>query len=245
MTIALIAASHGTSVPAARVAITALVDAVRDASPHLDVREAFVDVQEPRLDDVVDSADGLSVVVPVLLTSGYHVRVDIARAVDRPNAVAAAPLGPDPLLTAVLLRRLRQCGATPDDFVVLGAAGSTDPRALRGVDASARLMGSTWGQPIPVGHVSGAGTPIAEVVRDATRSGRRVVVASHVMAPGFFYEQLQASGADLVSRPLLDGNTVEPEMTSLVLDRFAEAAGMLDWSSAAAAVRCNQTSRLR
>ena len=245
MTIALVAASHGTSVPAAQMAITALVDAVRDASPHLDVREAFVDVQEPRLYDVVDSVGGLSVVVPLLLTAGFHLRVDVARAADRPNAVAARVLGPDPHLTSVLLRRLQQCGATRNDFVVLGAAGSTDPRALRDVLAAARQVGSVWGSPIPVGYVSGAGTPIADIVREAARSGRRVVVASHVMAPGFFYEQLQASGADVVSRPLLDGTSVEPEMVSLVLDRFAEGAGRLDWSSAAAAVRCNETSRLR
>lgn len=235
MTISLIATSHGTSVPAAQAAITALVDAVRDAAPHLDVREAFVDVQQPRLDDVVGGVDGLSVVVPLLLTAGYHHRVDIARAVDRPNAVAARVLGPDPLLATVLVRRLRQCGATPDDVVLLGAAGSTDPRALRDVDAVARALGSVWGGPIPVGHVNGSGTPIGEIVRAARRSGRRVVIASHLMAPGFFHERLEASGADVVSRPLLDGVDVEPEMVSLVLDRFAEAAGLLDWASARAA----------
>ncbi|MDX6276589.1 MAG: hypothetical protein QOJ72_717 [Nocardioidaceae bacterium] len=245
MTISLIAASHGTSIPAARAAISALVEAARTTSPHLDVHEAFVDVQLPGLDEVVESVEGLAVVVPLLLTSGFHHRVDIARAVDRPNAVAARVLGPDALLTPVLLRRLRQAGANPDDVVVLGAAGSTDPRALRDVESTARMLGAAWGAPIPVGHVSGSGRRVGEIVRSARRSGRRVVVVGYVMAPGFFYEQLEASGADIVTRPLLDGDDVEPELVSLVLDRFADAAEQLDWASARVQHRCNQTSRLR
>jgi sirohydrochlorin ferrochelatase len=237
MTISLIAASHGTSVPAAQQAISALVHAVRVTAPHLDVREAFVDVQRPGLDETVNAVEGLAVVVPLLLTSGFHHRVDVARAVDRPNALAARVLGPDLLLTRVLLRRLRQSGATPDDVIVLGAAGSTDPRALRDVDASARMLGSAWGAPVPAGHVNGSGTPIRDVVRDARRSGRRVVVASHIMAPGFFFEQLVASGADIVTRPLLDGDEVEPELISLVLDRFADGAEQLNWASARVAAQ--------
>ena len=90
---------------------------------------------------------------------------------------------------------------------------------------------------MPVGHVSGSGIPLAEIVGDARRSGRRVVVASHVMAPGFFYEQLAASGADIVTRPLLDGVEVEPELISLVLDRFADAAEQLNWASARSAAQ--------
>jgi hypothetical protein len=99
------------------------------------------------------------------------------------------------------------------------------------------MLGAAWGAPIPVGHVSGSGTPIGEIVRAARHSGRRVVVAGHVMAPGFFYEQLAASGADLVARPLLDGSEVEPEMISLVLDRFADAAELLNWASARVAAQ--------
>lgn len=233
MTITLIATSHGTAVPAARTSITALVEAVREASPHLDVREAFVDVQEPPVARVVDAIDGLAVVVPLLLAPGFHVHVDVQRAVDRPSAVASRTLGPDGRLTKVLLDRLGRAGATTDDVIVLGAAGSTDVRARRSIDAAARMLGSAWGSPVPVGHVGGTGTPIDEIVRDVSRAGRRVVVASYLMAPGYFYDRLLACGADVVTRPLLDGLEVDPGMVSLVLDRFVEAAGLLDWASAA------------
>lgn len=232
MTISLVATSHGTDVPAARSSITALVEAVREASPHLDVREAFVDVQEPAVGRVVDAIDGLAVVVPLLLAPGFHVHVDIQQAVDRPSAVASSTLGPDSRLTGILLGRLAKAGATRDDVVVLGAAGSTDARARQSVDAAARMLGAAWGSPVPVGYVGGTGTPIGEIVRDVARSGRRVVVASYLMAPGFFYDRLLTCGADLVTRPVLDGCDVDPDMVSLVLDRFAEAAGVLDWASA-------------
>lgn len=231
MTISLIATSHGTDVTAARSSITALVEAVREASPHLDVREAFVDVQEPPVARVVDSIDGLAVVVPLLLAPGFHVHVDIEQAVDRPSTVASRTLGPDSRLTRVLLGRLADAGATTDDVIVLGAAGSTDARARQSVDAAARMLGSAWGSPVPVGYVGGTGTPIDEVVRDVSTSGRRVVVASYLMAPGFFYDRLLGCGADVVTRPVLDGLDVDPDMVSLVLDRFAEAVGLLDWAS--------------
>lgn len=232
MTISLIATSHGTDVPAARTAITALVEAVREASPHLDVREAFVDVQEPPVARVVDSIDGLAVVVPLLLAPGFHVHVDIQQAVDRPSAVASSTLGPDSRLTKVLLSRLADAGATRDDVIVLGAAGSTDARARQSVDAAARMLGAAWGSPVPVGYVGGTGTPLDEIVREVARAGRRVVVASYLMAPGFFYDRLLGCGAEVVTRPVLDGLDVDPGMVSLVLDRFAEAAGALDWASA-------------
>ena len=70
--------------------------------------------------------------VPLLLSVGYHVKVDIARAVkSRPETRAAAPLGPDPRLAALLDQRLREAGVTDNDAVVLAAAGSSDPAPRR------------------------------------------------------------------------------------------------------------------
>lgn len=231
MTISLVATSHGTDVPAARLAISALVDAVQQAAPHLDVREAFVDVQLPRVDSAVDLVDGLAVVVPLLLAPGFHVRVDIQGAADRAWVAAADTLGPDDRLTATMRARLAEAGATSDDLVILGAAGSTDVRARASVDIAARMLGISWGAPIQVGYVGGTGQPIAELVQRAAATGRRVVVVSYLVAPGFFFDRLCASGADVVTRPLLDGTAVHPGLVSLVLDRFAEGAEQLDWAS--------------
>lgn len=237
MTISLVATSHGTDVEAARSAISALVAAVAEAAPHLDVREAFVDVQLPRVDTALDMVDGLAVVVPLLLAPGFHVRVDVAEAARRPWVVAADTLGTDDRLTTVMLRRLRQIGATPDDVLVLGSAGSTDPAALASIDRAAELLSEAWGAPIAVGHVGGSGRPMAEVVAEVAQPGRRTVAVSYLMAPGFFQGRMQRCGADLVTAPVLDGRAVDDELVSLVLDRFAEAAPRLDWSAGARGVR--------
>lgn len=232
MTISLVATSHGTGVPAARSAVGRLVAAVREAAPHLDVRSAFVDVQPPRVDTVLDAVDGPAVVVPLLLAPGFHVRVDIACAARRDWVVASGTLGTDDRLTTVLLRRLRQVGATSDDVVVLGSAGSTDPAALASIDRAADLLAEAWGAPIAVGHVGGSGRPLAEVVAEVERPGRRTVAVSYLMAPGFFQGRVQRCGADLVTAPVLDGRAVDDELVSLVLARFAEAAHGLDGSAA-------------
>jgi sirohydrochlorin ferrochelatase len=234
MTISLVATSHGTDVAAAQRAITALVDAVGAAAPHLDVREAFVDVQLPRVDTVLDLVDGLAVVVPLLLAPGFHVRVDIGSAAEREWVVAAGTLGADDRLTDVMMRRLAQAGASRDDVVVLGSAGSTDAQALRSIDEAAERLSRAWGAPVAVGHVGGSGTPMADVVRAVRRPGRRVVIVSYLMAPGFFHDRMQRCGADVVTGPLLDGGPVADELVSLVLDRFAEAAERLDWGAAGA-----------
>lgn len=233
-TISLVATSHGTDSVDSQIAITALVDAVREAAPHLQVREAFVDVQVPRVDTVADQVEGLAVIVPLLLTPGFHVRVDIRDAAERPWIVAAEPLGADDRLTAVMLRRLAQAGATRDDVVVLGAAGSTDAGALRSIEEAARRLSQAWGAPIAVGHVGGSGTPMAEVLDAVRRRGRRTVGVSYMVGPGFFHDRLARSGVDVVTRPLLQGTAVDPDLVSLVLDRFAEAAELLDWTAARA-----------
>ena len=43
--------------------------------------------------------------MPLLLSVGFHVRVDIAATVEGHDAVAAVPLGPDERLTAIVLDR--------------------------------------------------------------------------------------------------------------------------------------------
>ncbi len=131
----LVACAHGTRNPTGRRLIAELALAARALRPGLLTTAAFVDVQPPTVVDVVRGladAGTPAVVVPLLLSGGYHVHVDIAGAVAaHPQAVAARPLGPDPRLAAVLTDRLAEAGADPRDprtAIVLAAAGSSDPR---------------------------------------------------------------------------------------------------------------------
>ncbi|HJX43289.1 MAG TPA: CbiX/SirB N-terminal domain-containing protein, partial [Geodermatophilus sp.] len=106
----LVACAHGTRNPTGRRLVAELALAARALRPGLVTTAAFVDVQPPTVVDVVAALSGEgrpAVVVPLLLSGGYHVHVDIAGAVAaHHSAVAARPLGPDPRLAAVLLDRL-------------------------------------------------------------------------------------------------------------------------------------------
>ncbi|MGI5188906.1 sirohydrochlorin chelatase [Promicromonospora sp. CA-289599] len=176
MSAVLVGTSHGTDDPAGQAAVRALLDGVRAARPELDVREAFVDVQQPEVDDVLAGAvrdAGSAVVVPLLLSTGYHVRHDIAQAVAAVNAsgaaspdggaaaVAAEPLGPHPLLVDILADRYAAAEAAhgsfrPGDAVVLAAAGSSVAAAATAVEEVTSALAQRLGRPVTPSYGAGA-----------------------------------------------------------------------------------------
>ncbi len=222
---ALVATSHGTSSPAGRRAVLGLVEAVRRRLPDVDVRDAYVDVQEPTPDDVVAHLAGPAVVVPLLLAPGFHVRVDIARAASAPGCTAAPTLGPDDRLVGALVRRLLEAGTQDADVVVMASAGSSDPVAQACFEQVARDLSVAIGQVVPLGYVGGTGRPLDDVVADvrAQNADRRVVVSSLLMAPGVFHDRVSRCDVDVVSRPLLDGDPADPRLVDLVVERYATA----------------------
>jgi sirohydrochlorin ferrochelatase len=224
----LVACSHGTNSPAGRAAISDLVERVRRLLPETRVLEAFVDVQEPSVDDVLaDCApENPPVVVPLLLSTGYHTQVDIARAVAAHpgRAVAAPALGPHELLVEVLESRLAQVGVAPSDAVVLAAAGSSDPAAEVDVRAMAELLAERLGTPVDVGFAAGAGPRIdATVAAARARGAARVVVASYVLAPGYFADVIARGGADVATAPLAP----DDRLAAIIAERYAAAAAQL------------------
>lgn len=246
-----IGCSHGTDDSEGRAAVRGLLDAVREMRPSLDVREAFVDVQDPGIDDVVAGIqpDRPAVIVPLLLSAGYHVHVDIARAAaSRPGTRAASTLGPDSRLTDLLADSLARAGevqddsAVPYDAVVLAAAGSSDARALADVDTCAGMLDDTLRALFgdrhttrpTVAYAAGGRPRVGETVAHLRAGGRRVAVASYLLAPGFFASLLGKAGADVVTPPLLPGtsaiaeaptNTSTRVVAQVALDRFDAAVG--------------------
>ena len=200
----LLAVAHGTRSAAGQAQIRDLVDRVAGRRPELDVRLAYVDVQQPRVGEAIRGLD--AVVVPLLLSTGYHVRVDIAEAVAANHAVAAAPLGPDPVLTSSLQSRI-----SAGDTVVLAAAGSSDPAWRADVAAVAARLGAH------VAYASGTELRVPEVVARLREQGaRRVTVAAYLLAEGLFYRSLHRAGADRVTPPLC----ADPAVEELVLARY-------------------------
>src|SRR5690242_10478880 len=101
----LVAASHGTASPVGQSAVAALVDAVAARRPDLDVRAALVDVQQPDPPAVLAALPtGRNArLVPLLLSAGYHVFVDLTEAAAAVSGARVAPaLGPDVRLAGLL-----------------------------------------------------------------------------------------------------------------------------------------------
>lgn len=220
----LIACSHGTSSPDGQAAIAALVSAVAARRPDLDVRAAFVDVQEPSIGAVLEDLEGVPTrVVPLLLSAGYHVYVDLSEAVDvHPAATLAGALGPDPRLAQLLADRLDAAGLRDDDTVILAAAGSSDARAVDDCRDLAEALGRLIGRPSPAAYLSAAEPRLDAAVSRARATGGRVVVATYLLAPGFFADLAARCGADVVTPPLLLPTEPPPEaLVDLVLDRYA------------------------
>ncbi|BBH69018.1 cobalamin biosynthesis protein CbiX [Actinoplanes sp. OR16] len=207
----LIAVAHGTRSPAGRRQIEQLAGTVARRRPGLDVRLCYVDVQEPKVAGVVPAVEN-AVVVPLLLSCGYHVRVDIAEAVTGTDFPVTGPLGPDPVLLDSMIRNL----PADADAVVLAAAGSSDPLWRADVEGVA-------GQLRPdaeIGYTSGAGPQVKDVVARLRRNGKRkIAIAAYLLAEGLFYRSLLNAGADSVTPPLCHDDAV----ADLVLRRFDAA----------------------
>ncbi|MFC3987691.1 sirohydrochlorin chelatase [Actinoplanes siamensis] len=211
----LIAVAHGTRSAAGRRQLRELAASVARRRPGADVRLCYVDVQEPKVAAVVPTAPD-AVVVPLLLSCGYHVRVDIAEAVAGTGIPVTAPLGPDPVLLEILTRAL-----PPADAVVLAAAGSSDPGWRADVAGVASRLARSGGAPrVRVGYVSGAGPRVPDVVAQFRAEGaKRVAIAAYLLAEGLFYRSLRDAGADFVTPPLCH----DAAIADLVLSRFDAA----------------------
>ncbi|WP_345506538.1 sirohydrochlorin chelatase [Terrabacter aeriphilus] len=220
----LVAAAHGTSSPRGRAAIGRLVAAVAARRPDLEVRAAFVDVQPPDPASVLGSipAGRGARVVPLLLSAGYHVFVDLTEAVASVPAATLAPaLGPDDRLARLLRRRLDAAGLRDDDVVVLAAAGSSQPSAVADCVRVADTLGGLLERAVTAAFLSAAEPRLEEAVAAVRMPGRRVVVATYLLAPGFFADRATRCGADVVTPPLLLPNGPAPdELVDIVVERY-------------------------
>jgi sirohydrochlorin ferrochelatase len=226
---ALVAISHGTSSPVGQAAVASLVAAVAESRGALAVSGGFVDVQQPDVEASLGSLDtgAPAVVVPLLLSAGYHVHVDLRdelAAADRPTTLAAA-LGPDDRLVAVLHRRLLESGLRAGDGVVLACAGSSDARAVADCHDMGARLSAALGITVRVGFISAASPRVHDAVELERASSARVVVATYLLAPGYFTDLAHAAGADVATAPLLAAGEAPPsELVELVVDRYEAGA---------------------
>lgn len=240
---ALMLVAHGSRDARHAATTAALVREVRRRRPGLRIEVGYLEFNAPHVERVLERLDGEGfreiVAVPLLLSRAFHAKTDIPRALregtthlPRLRVRQAEVLGPDPLLTVALERRLAEAGTVRHaeascTGVVLAAAGSSDPRAVASIEAVAEQWRRDAGWAAVRTAYASADLPrTCDAVRElrAESGVRRVAVAPYVIAPGRLPDRIAAGartgGADLLA-PVLGA---APEVAGLLLHRFDEAA---------------------
>ncbi len=232
--------AHGSRDPRSARTVRAIAGVGRSMRSNLTVAEAFLDHNEPALADVVDrlAATGHRdiVLVPLFLTSAYHVRADIPAVVEQVQRrhpdlplTTADVLGSGPELLTILDQRLgevlRRAGEPDPDALVLASAGSSDHAANESIAQLARRWGERHRLPASVAFASAAPPSTSEAVANWRRRGRRrVAVGSLFIAPGRLPDRARDlaldAGARAVARPLGE----HPLLAQMILDRYDAAA---------------------
>ncbi|MGI5194018.1 sirohydrochlorin chelatase [Streptomyces sp. CA-288835] len=227
----LLVIAHGSRDPRHAATVHALVRRVRAMRPGLRVETGFLDFNVPSVPAVLESlaAEGVRDVValPLLLNRAFHAKADIPavlrEAPSRLRIRQAEVLGPSPLLTAALERRLYEAGLSPADKsstgVVLASAGSTDPEAIAVIAEIAREWRHTGWCAVRPAFASASLPRTEDAVRELRALGcARVAVAPYVLAPGFLPDRI-ARGA-VEADVLADVLGPAPEVARVLLERY-------------------------
>ncbi|MFH8386205.1 sirohydrochlorin chelatase [Kitasatospora sp. NPDC018058] len=234
MTPVLLAVAHGSRDPAAITSTRVLLRLVHSLRPELAVRCCFLDIARPSLDQALARlARQRPILVPLLLGTGYHLRVDLPAALAAaglPLTHLAPALGPHPLLVEALADRLAEAGAPPDAPVVLAGAGSSDPTALADTTRTARLLATRLGHPVTPAHLSAATPTPHQAVATLQANGHpRIALATYLLSPGFFARRAATTPARWTSAPL----SAHPAVARLVLQRYDETRAIAALPTAA------------
>ncbi|MFF7444586.1 MULTISPECIES: CbiX/SirB N-terminal domain-containing protein [unclassified Streptomyces] len=228
---ALVVVAHGSRDPRALSTVSALLDTVRALRPGLPVHLGHIELNEPLLTDTLTAlGDRAAILVPLLLSRGYHVKRDIPEmaAETRVRARVAAPLGPHPLLVEALHARLVEAGwrapadeeARARSAVVLAAAGSRDPESKVDTGRTAQLLSARLGVPVVPAYATTAAPRVPDAIAALVASGRtQVAVASCFTAPGRFATECAEAAPSIASAPL----GTHPAMARLLLHRYDQA----------------------
>jgi sirohydrochlorin ferrochelatase len=213
----LLVVAHGTRSAAGSATTSELVAAVARARPGVHVELCFLDVATPTLTDALDASSAPTVLVPLLLSTGYHVQRDIPAAVGgRAHIAVARHLGPHPLLAEALADRLGALSSASASTLLV-AAGSTRPETDDELAGMAELLAHRIGRPVAVATMA---DDLAAVVAGRPQP---VEVATYLLAPGQFATELRTALHEraAVAEPI----GVHPALVELVLRRYDEAAG--------------------
>lgn len=225
----LILTAHGSADPRSAANTHAIAGHLRRLSPDIDVRVAFCEQNTPNLADVLTDVPSGAVVVPLLLASAYHARVDIPELIATAGVDVrrAEVLGADPRLLQVLRGRLSALGVSRFDAglgVVLVGVGSSHADANAGTAAVAQSLavGTRWAG-VEVAFATRPHPSVPEAVeRLRDRGATSVAIAPWFLAHGRITDRVAGFAREAgiaMAEPLGPHRLV----AATVLDRFEEA----------------------
>ncbi|OBG40264.1 sirohydrochlorin chelatase [Mycolicibacter heraklionensis] len=240
VTTTLVLTAHGSRDPRAAANTHAIAGHLRRVAPEYAVRVAFCEHSSPNLRDVLREAGGNggdTIVVPLLLASAYHARVDIpAMIAESGVAVRVAPtLGEDGRLVQVLGERLSSAGASrfdPELGVVVVAVGSSRPaaNAQTATIAAPLSRGTRWAGVEVAFATEGPQPSVPEAVeRLRARGATRLMIAPWFLAHGRITDRVAAYAAQ-AGIPVAEPLGAHRLVAATVLDRVE---GVLTAQSAA------------
>jgi sirohydrochlorin ferrochelatase len=200
---ALVLAAHGSADPGYQAVFDWVADRILGNRPDMDVFVGYLDHCSPQLADLPTAG---AVVVPMLLGSSFHLTVDLPEAA--PDAIIAAPIGPDPRLAAILADRLAAAGWVPGTPVTLVTAGTAYLRTA--ADQLADLIGVDV-----TPAVVAADDPAFPSLSDL----KPVAVATYLLAPGHFADVIARCGAPVISAPI----GADPRVAEVAMSRYDAA----------------------
>jgi sirohydrochlorin ferrochelatase len=201
---ALVIVAHGSVDPRFAEVVEAIAAQVAEARTDLKIRTGYLGHGTPF--ETVATPD--DIVVPLLLTNGFHVRKDIPT---RFAGTVTRAIGPDRRLTVLMARRLREAGWS-GEALALAATGSSDPRSQADVHQMARDLGDELGREVSAGFLSDGEPALLDL--------EPVAVATYLLAPGRFADAIADCGASIIAAPL----GADPLVAEIVLDRYDGAA---------------------
>ncbi|MFC8090982.1 sirohydrochlorin chelatase [Streptomyces sp. NPDC057301] len=225
---ALVVVAHGSRDPRALSTVRALLDKVRALRPGLPVHLGHIELNEPLLPDTLGALGTReAILVPLLLSRGYHVKRDIPEMAAEADVHArvAPALGPHPLLVEALYARLVEAGwrnrmdepTRRASAVVLAAAGSRDPDSKVDTAHTAHLLANRLGVPVIPAYATTAAPTVPDAISALAARGRtRVAVASYFTAPGRFATECAETAPWIAAAPL----GTHPAMAKLILHRY-------------------------
>ncbi|MEU3011461.1 sirohydrochlorin chelatase [Nocardia asteroides] len=227
---ALILVAHGSRDPRSAANAAAVRDLVAETRPDLTVRLAFLDLNAPSVDQVVDSVAAQdfahTVVVPLLLGSAFHARVDLPGLLDsarrrhpRLRLDQADVLGPDPRLLTALCDRIADA-APHATGIAVAAVGSTRPGANERTAEVAAEIARRTGLAAEICFATSEPTLTAATTRLRARGADAVVVAPWFLAPGLLTDRLRTAAPNLVHADTLGAH---PMLAEVVWDRYDAA----------------------